>query len=101
MSTRFVEFHKHAQTGLDGGYVVGELIAIERQSGLETQRVAAAESARLHNASNAEKDVAWVRNAAAGFDAEVVDRCADYGQLALQGTAVCSLSSPSYSMGMS
>lgn len=37
------------------------------------------------NASNAEKDVAWVRENAAGYDVEVRDRCEDYAQIAVQG----------------
>lgn len=37
------------------------------------------------NASNAEKDIRWVLANAAGYDVEIADRCADYGQLALQG----------------
>ena len=42
-----VEFHKHAQTGHDGRDVVGQFIAVEGQSHLEAQRVAAAQSAGL------------------------------------------------------
>ncbi len=37
------------------------------------------------NASNAEKDVDWVRTNAAGYDVKILDRCEDYGQLAVQG----------------
>jgi aminomethyltransferase len=37
------------------------------------------------NASNAEKDIAWIRDHAAQFDCKVTDLCADYAQLALQG----------------
>jgi len=37
------------------------------------------------NASNLEKDVAWVRDCAEGFDVEIRDYSADCGQLALQG----------------
>ncbi len=37
------------------------------------------------NAGNIEKDIAWMREQAKGFDCTVEDRSADYGQLALQG----------------
>ena len=37
------------------------------------------------NASNLEKDVAWVRDCAEGYDVEIRDYSADCGQLALQG----------------
>jgi aminomethyltransferase len=39
------------------------------------------------NASNTQKDVAWIRGQAAGFDCRVVDRSADFALLALQGPA--------------
>lgn len=37
------------------------------------------------NAGNIDKDVAWIRAQAAGFDCRIADRSADYGQLAIQG----------------
>lgn len=37
------------------------------------------------NASNTEKDVAWIKSNADGFDVEISDRSADFGQLAVQG----------------
>ncbi len=37
------------------------------------------------NASNTDKDIAWIREQVPGFDVEVCDRCADFGQLAVQG----------------
>ena len=37
------------------------------------------------NASNAEKDIAWIKDHAAPFDCKVTDLCADYAQVALQG----------------
>jgi aminomethyltransferase len=37
------------------------------------------------NASNHERDLAWFREHAAGFDVEIADRLADYAMLAVQG----------------
>jgi aminomethyltransferase len=37
------------------------------------------------NASNSDKDFAWLQQAAQGMDVEVLNRSADYAQLALQG----------------
>lgn len=37
------------------------------------------------NASNTEKDLSWIRSHAGAYDVEVIDRCADFGQLAVQG----------------
>ncbi len=37
------------------------------------------------NAGNIAKDIAWMQEQAAGFDCRVVNRSADYGQLAVQG----------------
>ncbi len=39
------------------------------------------------NAANHEKDLAWFRRHAAGFDVELVDRLHDYAMLAVQGPA--------------
>jgi aminomethyltransferase len=37
------------------------------------------------NAGNIDKDVAWIREQAAGYQVTIVDRSADYAQLAIQG----------------
>jgi glycine cleavage system T protein (aminomethyltransferase) len=37
------------------------------------------------NAANHERDLAWFRAHASGFDAEVIDRAADYAMIAVQG----------------
>lgn len=37
------------------------------------------------NAGNIDKDLAWIREQAAGFDVRIIDRCADYALLAVQG----------------
>lgn len=37
------------------------------------------------NASNTDKDIAWIRSQAPGYEVEISDRCADFGQLAVQG----------------
>ena len=37
------------------------------------------------NAANIDKDIEWIRRHAGAFHVEVRDRCADFGQLALQG----------------
>ena len=37
------------------------------------------------NASNTEKDITWIQSQCGGFDVEISDRCADFGQLAVQG----------------
>lgn len=37
------------------------------------------------NAANIDKDIAWISSHTTGFDVRITDRCADYGQLALQG----------------
>jgi aminomethyltransferase len=46
------------------------------------------------NASNHEKDLAWLRAHAAGFDVELVDRLDDYAMLAVQGPAARGLLAP-------
>ena len=43
-----VEFAEHRQAGLDGGDFGGELVAVEGQTGLEAQCVAASQAARLY-----------------------------------------------------
>ena len=43
------------------------------------------------NASNADKDFAWIQSHAAGFDAVVENLSAEYGQLAIQGPCALSL----------
>ena len=52
---------------------------------LFTYRLADEHYLTVTNASNHEKDLAWFRKQAEGFDAEVNDRLADYGMLAIQG----------------
>ena len=37
------------------------------------------------NAGNIDKDLAWIREQAKGFDVAITDRCDDYGLLAVQG----------------
>lgn len=37
------------------------------------------------NAGNIDKDLAWIREQAAGFEVRITDRCADYALLAVQG----------------
>ncbi len=37
------------------------------------------------NAGNIDKDLAWIREQATGFDVTITDRCADYALLAIQG----------------
>ena len=37
------------------------------------------------NAANIDKDIEWIKGHSEGFDVEIADRCADFGQLALQG----------------
>lgn len=37
------------------------------------------------NAANTAKDLSWIRSHTEGYDVEVIDRCADFGQIALQG----------------
>lgn len=37
------------------------------------------------NASNTDKDISWVKSHAANYNVTVADRCADFGQLAVQG----------------
>src|SRR5829696_9310603 len=39
------------------------------------------------NAANHEKDLAWLRDHAGGFDVELADRLRDYAMLAVQGPA--------------
>ncbi len=48
-------------------------------------RVSATEFLLVVNASNAEKDLEWVKSNVGDYRVEIVDRCVDYGQLALQG----------------
>src|SRR6185436_17633171 len=37
------------------------------------------------NAGNVDKDLAWIREQAAGYDVAITDRSSDYGLLAVQG----------------
>ncbi len=43
------------------------------------------------NAGNIDKDIAWMQEQAKGFNCTVVDRSADYGQLAVQGPKATAL----------
>lgn len=43
------------------------------------------------NAGNIAKDLAWLREHAAGYDVTVTDRCADYALLAVQGPAAAQI----------
>jgi aminomethyltransferase len=52
---------------------------------LFTYRLAEDRFLTVTNASNHDKDLAWFQKHAGGFDAEVVDRHADYAMLAVQG----------------
>ena len=62
-------------TAFDGG-TVDDLLVYRR---------AADDFMLVINASNTEKDISWIKSHAKGYDGEVNDRCADYGQLAIQG----------------
>ena len=52
---------------------------------LFTYRLADDRYLTVTNAANHERDLAWFRDRAAGFDAEVRDRLEDYAMLAVQG----------------
>jgi aminomethyltransferase len=52
---------------------------------LFTYRLADCHFLTVTNASNQEKDFAWLRAQAAAFDADVIDRAADFAMLAVQG----------------
>lgn len=43
------------------------------------------------NAGNIAKDIAWLQEQAKGFNCTVTNRCADYGQLAIQGPNAAAL----------
>ncbi len=50
-----------------------------------TYRLAPERFLTVSNASNHERDLAWIRDHAEGFDCEVADRIDDYAMLAVQG----------------
>ena len=52
---------------------------------LFTYRLADDRYLTVTNAANHERDLAWFREHAADFDAEVADRLDDYAMLAVQG----------------
>jgi glycine cleavage system T protein (aminomethyltransferase) len=52
---------------------------------LFTYRLADCEYLTVTNASNHEKDFAWLQAQAGGFDVDVLDRAADFAMLAVQG----------------
>jgi aminomethyltransferase len=54
---------------------------------LFTYRLADCEFLTVTNAANHERDLAWFRQHADGFDADVVDRHGDFAMLAVQGPA--------------
>jgi aminomethyltransferase len=54
---------------------------------LFTYRLAEDRFLTVTNASNHEKDLAWLRAHAGGFEVELVDRLEDYAMLAVQGPA--------------
>ncbi len=62
-------------TAADGG-TVDDLLVYRRS---------ATDFMLVINAANVDKDLEWIRSNVAGFDAVVTDRCADFGQLAVQG----------------
>jgi aminomethyltransferase len=50
-----------------------------------TYRLEAERYLTVTNAANHERDLAWFRAHAGGFDAQVIDRAADYAMIAVQG----------------
>jgi aminomethyltransferase len=56
-----------------------------------TYRPASDRYLTVTNASNHERDLAWIADHADGFDCEVVDRAGDYAMLAVQGPRARSL----------
>ncbi len=62
-------------TRADGG-TVDDLLVYRRSAG---------DFMLVINASNTAKDIEWIRQCSPGFDVEISDRCADFGQLAVQG----------------
>jgi aminomethyltransferase len=52
---------------------------------LFTYRLAECVFLTVSNAANHDKDLAWMRAQAEGFDADVIDRAADFAMLAVQG----------------
>jgi len=61
---------------------------------LFTYRLAGDRFLTVTNASNHEKDLAWMRDHADGFDVELIDRIDDYAMLAVQGPAARGLLAP-------
>jgi aminomethyltransferase len=58
---------------------------------LFTYRLADCEYLTVTNASNHEKDFAWLQSQAGEFDVDVLDRAADFAMLAVQGPDACQL----------
>jgi aminomethyltransferase len=58
---------------------------------LFTYRLAEREYLTVTNASNHEKDLAWLRSHVGEFDVDVLDRAADFAMLAVQGPSACAL----------
>lgn len=61
---------------------------------LFTYRLADDRFLTVTNASNHEKDLAWLRSHAGGFDVEIVDRAGEYAMLAVQGPQARALVTP-------
>jgi aminomethyltransferase len=61
---------------------------------LFTYRLAGDRFLTVTNASKHEKDLAWMRDHADGFDVELVDRIDDYAMMAVQGPAARGLLAP-------
>ncbi len=86
---RFVNhiFTNDAATLVDGQAAYGMMTAFDGGTvdDLLVYRRTADDFMLVINAANIEKDITWIRSQATGYDVEVRDRCADYGQLAIQG----------------
>src|SRR5688572_10206732 len=61
---------------------------------LFTYRFSEARYLTVTNASNHEKDLAWFRSHADGFDVEIKDSLSDYAMVALQGPSARELAAP-------
>ncbi len=68
----------------DGGRVLDDLMVY---------RISPQYFLMVVNASNTEKDFNWVKSRAGGWKADVVDRSADFGMLALQGPKAVAVAS--------
>lgn len=82
----------HIFTNYAGGMVDGQVLygMMTNERGgvvddLLVYRLSAYKFLLVINASNIDKDLAWIRKNATGYDVDIRDYCADCGQLALQG----------------